>query len=110
MDPHNDFDKHDRPPYGIAPATNTAYAAMRQQRDDLMGALQPFVPGFHNGVWGRIKAFIVNGAPTRDEGISLARQITEWQAAIPESVHVADGDRVPPFQGTDAMDGDENLP
>jgi hypothetical protein len=40
MDPHNDFDKHDRPPYDIAPATNTAYAAMRQQRDDLLAALK----------------------------------------------------------------------
>ena len=26
MDPHNDFDKHDRPPYDIAPATNMTYA------------------------------------------------------------------------------------
>jgi hypothetical protein len=35
MDPHNDFDKQDRPPFDIAPATNTSYAAMRQERDDL---------------------------------------------------------------------------
>lgn len=35
MDPHNDFDKHDRAPYDIAPATNVTYAAMRQERDAL---------------------------------------------------------------------------
>lgn len=35
MDPHNDFDKHDRAPYDIAPATNTPYATMRQERDAL---------------------------------------------------------------------------
>ena len=35
MDPHNDFDKHDRAPYDIAPATNMSYAAMRQERDEL---------------------------------------------------------------------------
>lgn len=47
MDPHNDFDKHDRPPYDIAPATNTAYAAMRQQRDELLAALKSVVYSAH---------------------------------------------------------------
>ena len=39
MDPHNDFDKHDRPPCDIAPATNTDRAQLletiRQQASDL---------------------------------------------------------------------------
>ncbi len=48
----------------------------------LRAALANFAPGSHDGVWGRIKAFIVNGAPTREEGIALARQITEWQVKI----------------------------
>lgn len=35
MDPHNDFDKHDFAPDDIARATNTAYAALKQE---LVGA------------------------------------------------------------------------
>ncbi len=39
MDPHNDFDKHDRPPCDIAPATNVDRAQLletiRQQASDL---------------------------------------------------------------------------
>ncbi len=33
MDPHNDFDKHDRPPVDIASATNTPYRDIVRQRD-----------------------------------------------------------------------------
>jgi len=35
MDPHNDFDKHDRALDDIARAINMPYAAMRQERDAL---------------------------------------------------------------------------
>jgi len=49
-------------------------------------ALGLFAPGSHDGLWGRIKAFIVNGAPTRDEGIAIARQITEWQCRVDDAL------------------------
>ena len=46
MDPHDDFDKHDRPPYDISPFTNTSYAELRrayasaiQDRDKAIAAL-----------------------------------------------------------------------
>lgn len=40
MDPHNDFDKHDRPQVDIASATNTAYGDLRRQRDGLLSLVE----------------------------------------------------------------------
>ena len=40
MDPHNDFDKHDRPPVDIASATNTPYRDIVRQRDDMLAVLR----------------------------------------------------------------------
>lgn len=40
MDPHDDFDKHDHPPYDMAPATNTAYRDMRSLCADLSAQLK----------------------------------------------------------------------
>lgn len=52
-----------------AEAQATAYRA----------ALTPFASG---GEWGRVKAWIVNGAPDRDTGIAAAAAITRWQTAV----------------------------
>ncbi len=64
------------------------------QRDALKAALTElsthFAPGSHDGLWGRIKAFIVEGAPTRAEGIQIARQITEWQVAVDDALLAAE--------------------
>ena len=64
-------------------------------RASLHAALRLFAPGSHDGVWGRIKAFIVNGAPTRDEGIAIARQITEWQCAVDDVLLPSPQERTP---------------
>lgn len=40
MDPHNDFDKHDRPPVDIASATNMAYADLKAERDGLLSLVE----------------------------------------------------------------------
>jgi hypothetical protein len=71
----------------LAPLPNQAKAEAARLR----AALAPFQPGAGDGIWGRIKAFIVNGAPTREEGIAIARQITEWQCAIDEAALASSG-------------------
>lgn len=45
----------------------------------LREALTPFASG---GEWGLIKAWLVNGPPTRGEGIRAARSITELQVVV----------------------------
>jgi hypothetical protein len=63
--------------------------------EDLVGrlrtveALRLFAPGSHDGWWGRVKAWIVNGAPTREDGIAAAKQITEWQCLVDDALEDA---------------------
>lgn len=42
----------------------------------LREALEPFASG---GEWGKWKAWLVEGAPTREEGIAAARMLTRLQ-------------------------------
>lgn len=67
------------------PALLAHVEAQQAEIERLRAALANFAPGSHDGLWGRIKAFIVNGAPTRTGGIAIARQITEWQVAIDDA-------------------------
>ena len=60
--------------------TQTRMTEPERQLTALREALTPFLPGA--GEWGRYLAWIVNGAPTRDEGVEAARQIVEWRAAL----------------------------
>ena len=48
------------------------------ERDAARRALEPF----RSGEWGAIKAWIVEGAPTREEGIAAARHLTALNAQV----------------------------
>jgi hypothetical protein len=60
--------------------------------------LRLFASGSHNGLWGRIKAFVVNGAPTRDEGIRIAQQITKWQCVVDDALSTPPTTSEPPSE------------
>ena len=60
-----------------------AFCDERKRLNALSKAIKPFIPGAMDGIWGKWKAWIVGGAPTRDEGIAAAQKITKLQAALP---------------------------
>lgn len=47
--------------------------------ETLRKALEPFGSG---GEWGKYLAWIVNGAPTREQGVAAAKQIVSWRNAV----------------------------
>ena len=60
--------------------------------EQLMAALKPFCSGDE---WGTALARISVGAPSREEGIAMCKQIVKWQCAADEA-----------FAGIDAAPGD----
>ena len=60
-------------------AAPEAPAAPSADADALAEALRPFESG---GNWGRILAWIVEGAPDRSTGIAEAAGIVRWQVAV----------------------------
>lgn len=59
-------------------------ANMRHHIALLTKAIAPFRTGML--AWGQIKAWIVNGAPTRDEGIASAKALTDAQVALDNAI------------------------
>lgn len=60
----------------------TELGAIRMQRDRLAEALQPF----KSGEWGAILAWIVQGAPTHDQGIAAAAKFRQQIYAVDEAL------------------------
>lgn len=56
---------------------------------DLLAALKPFTSG--GGEWGNYKAWIVNGAPTKEAGIQAAKWLTSCQVKADEATVAAKG-------------------
>lgn len=77
--------------------TDAPVIAPSERIAKMENTLRLFAPGSHDGWWGRIKAWIVNGATTRDEGIAAARQITEWQCAVDDAL-ADSGETAPAWQ------------
>lgn len=50
----------------------------------LREALKPFASG---GEWGAVKAWIVNGAPTREDGIAAAKRITHMNVVADNAIY-----------------------
>ena len=55
-----------------------------EEHERLKVAAAPFQSG---GDWGKWKAWLTEGAPTREDGIQAARQITKWQVALDSSLN-----------------------
>ena len=59
-----------------------AYVALERELDELQQALAFFAPGSESGRWGTWLAWLVAGAPVRDEGLAAAREIVNHRAKL----------------------------
>ncbi|PXW55593.1 hypothetical protein [Methylobacterium sp. B4] len=60
-------------------AAEARAAQLQAEVEALREALKPFSAG---GKWGVWTAWIVNGAPDREQGKAAAKQIVQWRAAV----------------------------
>ena len=59
-----------------------ALDALERERDALQQVLEFFAPGSESGRWGKWLAWLVEGAPVREDGIAAAREIVNQRAKL----------------------------
>ena len=79
---------------GINCGANAAVIAyLRNHAEAILRVVEAAKPFRSGAQWGKWKAWLVNGAPSRDKGIAAARQIVKLQMAVDEALAALNADK-----------------